>query len=40
MQESGKNHKYNVSINFSKIELNKEVATPFTIPEKYKRIEL
>jgi hypothetical protein len=40
MQESGKTNKTNVNINFSKIELNKEVSVPFTIPEKYKRIEL
>jgi hypothetical protein len=40
VQEAGKNNKSSVSVNFSKIELNKEVSTPFTIPDKYKRIEL
>jgi len=41
MQESGgKNHKSSVSVTFSKIELNKEVAVPFTIPDKYNRTEL
>jgi hypothetical protein len=39
-QENGKNQKTSVSVNFSKIEFNKEVSTPFNIPEKYKRIEL
>jgi len=41
MQEAGgKNHKSSVSVSFSKIELNKEVAISFTIPEKYKKMEL
>jgi len=40
MQESGKSQKSNVSVNFSKIEFNQGVSVPFTIPEKYKRIEL
>jgi len=41
MQEAGgKNHKSSVSVTFSKIELNKEVAISFTIPEKYKKMEL
>ena len=40
MQEPGKNHKSSININFSKIELNKEVSVPFNIPDKYKRIEL
>ena len=39
-QENGKNQKTSVNVNFSKIEFNKEVSTPFNIPEKYKRIEL
>jgi hypothetical protein len=40
MQETGKNYKSSVNVNFSKIELNKQVATPFSIPDKCKRIEL
>ena len=40
MQESGKNRKSRVTVSFSKIELNKEVSMPFSIPEKCKRIEL
>jgi phosphotransferase system IIB component len=40
MQESGKNIKSNINVGFSKIELNKEISTPFSIPEKCKRIEL
>ncbi|MCL2511689.1 MAG: DUF4292 domain-containing protein, partial [Bacteroidales bacterium] len=41
MQETGgKNHKSSINVSFSKIELNKEVSIPFTIPEKYKKMKL
>ena len=40
MQESGKNMKSSVNVSFSKIERNKEVSVPFSIPDKYKKMEL
>ena len=41
LQESGKsNLKPGITINFSKIELDKEVKTPFSIPDKYAPMKL
>jgi hypothetical protein len=40
MQQPGKNYKTKITLDYSRIELNKEVATPFNIPEKYTRIAL
>jgi len=40
IQAAEKSQKYTIDVNYSKIELNKEVSVPFNIPDKYKRITL